>query len=356
VKAAAIATLVLGGCSWVYNAQYDDRAGELEKARTVFVPGANQPQFLTATDHKVYWVDSPEPARVPVMHSFDTATARQVDYGFQITSSNLASDYRMTDTLVVHCPGGTTTAFDANSPNAMIDMNSMGGSSCQAAGSDVYFIIGETITKWTPGTGNTMPTVVVDFSNIGGGNLSIGGFGVVGKTLVALVGTAFYTIDLTTNMRTYLMNPDASLSGTIVFDDRGVLYGTSGSALTNNTTYSAYADKSSFLLEHAIDDGGYDLNFQHNDIHQLGDNNEYAMAKHYVIYRAKKGIFAYGFDSKKVIDVLFDRDAADGFGSKPLYRNPTITADGIVFVQDLSDTGPTTDHPIYRVDLTSRLP
>ena len=359
---------VLAGCSWVYDAQYDTRAGQLEQSRQLFLPGTAQVQFLMSSDKKLYWVDVMQPQAVQQLHSYDPASGTKIVYTFPQGSIS-ASQYHVSDAFVVQC-GSPIIAFDANQPNSMIAMSTTGGSLlCAVTNSSVYFITEDqtsshiVLDQWVVGPGS--PTTVADLNTIvpNGSSSDIAGVGVVGNLIVLETQLgALWTIDTAHGFQqTWLMNPaggSGEVSGTVTFDDEGVAYVAAGSITgtgSGGPTFTRYADKSSVLIEKGIDDGGYDMNFEHNDIQTLDpDNNEFTLTQHHLVYRAKQGIFAYGFDTTKVVDLLLDRKAGD-FGFKPRYRTPVV-AGSTLFVQDLGDDGSgVTDHPVYSVDLTARL-
>ena len=358
MKVAALA--LLGACSWVYDAQYDTRASQLEQSRQLFLPGSKLVQFMTASDHKLFWVDVQMPQNTQILHSFDPGTGKTIDYTFPQGGTISATQFHFSDQLVVSC-SQPMTAFDASRPNAMVDMAQTGAGECAIAGASVYFITEDSNTqhtvldRWTPGQG--APVQVDDLSPIVGGSGSIQGMGASGNLLVVVTDLgAMWTIDLGTFKQTWLMNPPVE-NGSVAFDDNGAAYvgGSSSISTSAGATFTRYADLSSVPIEKGIDDGGYDLNFQHADIQQLDtDNNEFTLTQHHLVYRGKSGIFAYGFDTTKVVDLLFDRKVGD-FGFKPLYRSPTI-AGSTLFVQDLGDGGTgTSDRSVYSVDLSARL-
>ena len=359
----AIAAAVLAGCSWVYDAQYDTRADQLEKSRTMFLDGTKQVQFMTSSDNTLYWVDIQQPQGVQALHSYTPASGKKVDYSFPQASSISQAQLHVSDKWIVMC-AGTMTAFDATQPNAMIDMSTSGGTVCAVGANGVYFIgedentLDATLDRWIPGQG--APVQLADLSTIlpSEGSENVPGLGISGNTLVLQTNLgALWTIDLGTLKQTWLMNPDATGNGSVTFDDTGVAYvaAASGSNSTGGPTFTTYAGPASTLIESGIDNGGYDMNFQHSDIQQLDpDNNEFTLTQHHLVYRAKSGIFAYGFDTTKVVDLLLDRKAGDD-GFKPLYRTPTV-AGSMLFVQDLGDDlSGTADRPVYSVDLTGRL-
>jgi hypothetical protein len=351
-KVMTIVTLgvtLLGGCKFVTDAEYNDRAAELEASRTQFLPGSDQVNFLTAADQRFYWVSLEKPLDAPLLHSIDPTTNVQVDYAFTMGMTDISTEFQMSGDLVVDCSEFIqATAYDA-ATGAQLDMTVQEASRCAVVGRDVYLLVSRKILKWTPGQTNITQVVDLDAQMVG--TDQIAGLTGLGTQLLFGEGTRLWLMDVTTGKATWLENPDLT-SGDIELDAKGVVYNTA-----NGPTYSAFADHSTFLLQDKVADGGYDLNHDYADIQNVADSAEYALIQDHIVYRSTRGIFAYGLDTTKVVDLLLDRNITsdDEFDAKPLYRAPSVTSDGTLFVQDQSADGDTTDRPVYRVDLTGRL-
>jgi hypothetical protein len=340
----ALVSVAAVGCTWVSDAQYDDRATELEAFRSEFLPASDKVQLITAAENRFFWVSLEKPLDEPMLHSYDPATDQRVAYEFSRADTNIEERYQMSGALVVKCTFSTTSAFDATQSNRLIAMTTMGSDLCAVDAGDVYFRVGRTIKRWTPGQGDPVVKVDLDLAKVGTG--SVNGFAVLGRQLLLAEGGRLWLIDTGTGTATWLENKDAT-SGAVVFDERGVVFDTSP-----GITHITFADHASFLLDDAIGNGGYELNGGHDDIHFAADSAEYTLHAGHVIYRGIRGIFAYGFDSKKVVDLLLDRGT--GFDAHPRYRFPSVTADGTLFVHDNNSTS-ASDRPVYRVSLTGRL-
>lgn len=343
-----LAALALGGCSWVYEQQYEDRRAELEERRLEFLPGDSKTEFITASQNRLFWVDVLKPFDVPMLHSFDPATGAKIDYTW---SADLVidDDFRFSGALVVDCSFGSVyEAYDASDPERIVATTMKGSSECAVDGDRVYFLVGRELLAWTPGAGE--PSLAVDLDQAGVAPGSIDGFGIDGTTMLLAEGGDLWHVDLTARRATWLMNEQAA-SGTVVFDEAGVFYG-SGSG---DVLYTQLSDLSTYDLATAIEDGGYELSFKHADVHHLAGSYpaELALYGRNVIYRGRNGIFAFGLDSRKVIDLLLDT-SSDDFGATPVYRRPSITSDGTLFVVD--DNGySANDNPVYKVDIRDRL-
>lgn len=350
LSCALLLLTIASGCTWVYDSQYDDRANELEAFRTEFLPGSDQVQFISGAEGKLFWVSLEKPLDDRVMHSYDPSTDTRIDYTNMQLHDSLQSDsnfdqhYFMSNTLFVKCSFGTSTAYDATVPDRLIAQTSMGDDSCAVDGGTVYFVVAGEIRSWVPGNGEPVTRMVLAEQGVGDG--SIGGFAVLGDDLLLSEGPRLWLIDLQAGTATWLENED-SPQGTVVFDARGVVYDSSP-----GLQYVLFADHSVVNLEAAIDDGGYQLNLKHEEVHKPQDGAEYVLHGAHLVYRSTRGIFAYGLESKKVVDLLLDR--GESFDAKPVYRSPVVTSDGTLFVMDDSSLGGG-DRPVYRVDLNGRL-
>src|SRR5438067_7179672 len=91
--------VVLGACKSVYDAQYDDRATELEAFRSEFKPGAANVQFITSSTNRFYWIAIDPQTSKQLLHSFDPTSLAEVDYSFQINASDFTK-FHFSDTLL----------------------------------------------------------------------------------------------------------------------------------------------------------------------------------------------------------------------------------------------------------------
>jgi hypothetical protein len=273
-----------------------------------------------------------------------------VDYELTRGQSNIDQNYRMSDTLLVRCNFSNAVAFDAAQPNTMIAMVDQSSDTCTVAGNDVYFDINRKIMKWTPGTGAMVQVFDLDNQPSPVGTDTVGGMGVAGNFLMLEEGGRLWKMDLSMSgpgSITWLENPPVT-NGEIAFDDKSVVFETQQGVMRE-----VIADHSTQLLSDLIADGGYEINFEHDDAQQIADFSEYSLTGSYIVYRGKHGIFAYGVASTKVIDLLLD-GGGDSYDTKPIYRSP-IVAGGSLFVQDTGGLSGA-DKPVYQVTLSGRLP
>ncbi len=346
MRLVAIALALLASCKYVTDAEYNDRADELEQSRTLFLPGSDQVNFLAAADQRFYWISLEKPLDAPLLHSLDATTTTQVDYMFTMGDTSIAANYQFSGDMLVDCTFDQTTAYDA-ATGTQIDMTTQDEQNCAVVGRDVYILNNRKILKWTPG--QTALTQVIDLDMQMVGTDEIGGFAGLGSTLVLLEGPRLWQMDVTSGKATWIENPDAS-SGQVVFDANGVVYNTA-----NGPSYTAFAGHASFLVQDRVADGGYDLNHDYSDIQNVANSAEYALIQDHIVYRSVSGIFAYGLDTTKVVDLLLDRNVGDDeTEADPVYRAPQVTSNGSLFTQNQSFDSDT-EREVYRVELTGRL-
>ncbi len=339
----------LVGCTPIYDAQHDDRATQLEAFRTEFLPGSASVQFMMGSESRFFWLDLVSALQVPTLHSIDPGANKQVDYTFPDPTMHIAANtYTVSDLLVVQCGVGSVTAWDATMADQKIDMiTDENEPVCAADGNAVYLSENRTILKWVPGSGNPPSPVFNEDNQIGATAGTIDAFAVLGNTAVIEETARLWRADLSTSAKAIALGADTA-TGMVDFDAQGVLCDTE-----KGTEYISFADLSVLSLTAAIADGGYDLNFKYSDIQTQADGGGYSLQADHMIYRGNGGIFAYGFTSKKVVDLLLDRGT--DIDTEPMYGDPIVTTDGTMFVQDITETGGAMAHPVYRVNLTGRL-
>ncbi|HEU0037312.1 MAG TPA: hypothetical protein VFQ53_42165 [Kofleriaceae bacterium] len=340
--------LVVSGCTWVYDAQYDDRAAELEAARTEFLPANDRVQFMTADRDRFYWVSLEKPLDEPLLHAVRPDPDPQIEMESRVTfeatrGQTDIAEFHFSNTYVLECDFNRANLYDA--VNGIVATTDQASSVCAIdAGTTSYFLVNRELRRWdgTP----TAPVTLMQLDDAGVGDGSIGGFGVLGGSPLLVEGGRLWRLDIGGKTAEWLEN-ESPAQGLVVFDERGVLYDSN-----DGVKYTQFSDHATFSLEDAIADGGYRLSSQQPDIHLLADDGAYTLYGRYVIYRGQRGIFAYGLDTKKVTDLLLDR--GESFETKPHYVFPTVTSNGSLFVLDKgfssSDIG-----PVYRVELSDRL-
>ena len=287
-------------CTPIYDAQYNDSKSELEQFRTQFQPGTAQVQFITSSDHKVFWVNVDAQTSNRRMHSFDPAGGKQIDYLFDVQSQQISTDFRFSDDLIANCAFGEVQVWDATTAGSampLVEIGSNASETCAAHGGDMYFFVGQQLSHWTASMGSAA-TLTTDLSSAFDDSAAVDGLGVTpaGDKLVVSENGNLWVMTTGGGSPTFLHNPKVT-NGNVAFDDSVVVYPTGGSAVS----YQPLTGGSASDLVAAIKDGGYDLNTDHSDVQDIdGGLDEYAILGGHLIYRSQHGIFAYRFDGRKV--------------------------------------------------------
>lgn len=362
VRIAIAGLLGLVGCVPIYNAQYDDRAGELEEFRSEFQPEANRTSLIASGGNRVFWVDKVPPLDQQFLRSMipgDPSTQIQYEWSKDKFETE---DYHFGEQIIGDCDFGTSLAYkvtDGGDVSGKIAQTSIGSSQlCAIDGAFVYFLIGNsTLIKWAPPTavptdGGSQAIPFVDLEQpptmiVG----SVSGFGVIGNLgLFAEQDGDLYTVDLTTKQSKFLHN-DEKVVGSVFFDGKGVLYESANGPRYLELTDAEDPPDTSFA--DMVRDGGYHLNFKLGDIQQPAGNGEFVLHDRHVVYRGERGIFAYGLDTHNVIDLLLDR--GEGIDLELAYHSPAVTKGGQLFVIGGDSFGIDVIGPAFQVDLKDRL-
>lgn len=345
--------LVLGGCTAVYDSQYDDRATELEEARREVFPAESDVQLIASRGDRFFWVDRIKPRDENVLHMVTPPDFENVvDYEWSRGENNVL-EFEFGTEMVAHC-SFTTIAFDPEQPNTELGRATNGTDNCSADGRSIYFLFGRRIDIWNASPTNMMPTELVNFDMIPDGPSStVDGFAVEGDRMVFTEsGGDIYTLDIGTCATSicdvdWLENEAQVLPTNIFFDDKRVMFDTVNS---DGPHFIEFATKKETSFTKAVADGGYHLNFKHGDI-QEPTSTEFVISGDFAIYRGLHGIFAYDFVNGKVSDILLDRgDVSD---PEIKYRRPVVTTEGFMYVESEHGFGET--GPVYEVNLNDRL-
>lgn len=362
VRIAIPGLLGLVACTPIYEAQFNDRAAELEEFRLDFQPEDNETSLIASGGNRVFWVDKVPPANTQFLRSMIPGDpASKVEYEWSEDKFE-TEDYHFGEQIIGDCDFGTSLAYEVTDPSTAtgkIAQTSQGSSQiCAIDGRIVYFLIGSsTLIKWTPPTAvptdtenQVIPFIQLDEqpTNIA---KAISGFGVIGNLgLFAEQDGDLYTVNLTTKASKWLKN-DEPATGSVFFDEQGVLYSTSTGARYIEFTEAEDPPDTSF--DELVRDGGYHLNFKLGDIQQPSGNGEFVLHDRHVVYRGERGIFAYGLDTHNVVDLLFDR--GEGIDLELAYHSPAVTKGGQLFVIGGDSFGIGVIGPAFQVDLTDRL-
>ena len=331
---------ISSGCVPVYDAQLSDRRAELEQHRSIFLSADERVETVIGARNRVFWIGIETPRNEAVLRSFDPSSdAEPITYDFTRGVTNLESKLQVSDDRVVLCPDfGMRQAFDARAPNLLVGETSEGSGKCAVDGSTVYFMRGDEFQQWTPGGVDPVTEVNLAESNLGMG--SIAGFTVDGNRLLVSEGGRLWIINLDNPPEGTWLENDPAPEGLVILSDRGVLYNTAFEGLF----FVALPELATESIDNAVEDGGYRLNFNHDDIHLVDDREDNAVLGDQIIYRGEGGIFAYGLDTGKVQDILLD-DIQDGFNESLRYFDPVVLESGHLFVRERGNS----DNNVYTV-------
>jgi hypothetical protein len=328
--------------------QYDDLKAELEQHRSVFLKsGATE---LTGIGARLYWLEFP--TFDPTLHSFDTTSGAQTNYGFSIGSGDIYN-FRPSEELIVTAePQGADILYHAY---AIDGSGELGSFSLPAPSDeqrwwayapdhgDVYVVTTGAETKllrWNVGL--DVPEEVLTFEKLGIPVGEFWDFGVDSGKLVMIESGRGWYVDLATQTGRALGNKTEADAGWL--DDRGVLLETA-----DGPFFFDYASGRLTNVGRAIADSSFSLNktFASAHLYDGSDSPSLARLGDDVGYEASSGIFDFDMASGEVRPMLLD--ARD---NSVVYRYPVFLDDGSVFVHGLVSTDGAigADGPVYRVD------
>jgi len=353
VRSVAFVGLGLLGCTPIYDNQYNDRANELEELRTEFLTEPDPVRLIASGQNRLFWAAIKRPDDQLFLHSIIPGDpASELEYVWS-EGKNELDEYNFSE-LIAECSFGTSHAYMAGAPNAeLLPATQRGGDGCAVDGGSIYFLVGgRAIRRWTP------PTPLVDGDpdfldlSVAGIAGQVAGFGVSGTLMVAVEQDGdLYAIDLVTKQGRWLRN-DVPVAGSVFFDGRGIMYETNSDGPHYIELTSGDDDPPDTAFRDMVADGGYHLNFKHADVQTPSGNTELVIHDRHVIYRGERGIFAYGLDTRHVLDLLLDR--GEGIDLEVSYHQPVVTNNQL-FVRGSEDFSFAGDGPVYQVDLTGRL-
>lgn len=362
----------LVACTPIYDAQYNDRANELEELRKDFRPESDDTALLASGGNRVFWVATKRPEDQTFMHSMIPGDqASELVYSDWSKDLNDFEGFKFGDTFIADCSFSSTRAFGVNLPGQTSTDTFRPGistSDCAVDGNTIWVIAfdvasdSSALFAWNPGTtppgteiphntsgqATVAPAISFEPAGIAG---QVAGFSVIGdKALAVEQDGDLYAIDLTAGTATYLNN-DEKVVGTVFFDTRGALYETQNGP--RYIEFDGTDDPPDTSFDDMVADGGYHLNFKLGDIQQPSGNGEYFIHGRHVVYRGQRGIFAYGLDTHNVVDLLLDR--GEGIDLELAYHQPTITTGNQLFVFGTESLGIGFRGPVFQVDLNDRL-
>jgi hypothetical protein len=315
---------------------------ELDARRSEFL--GRHVQELAAVGTTLFWLDTT--SFNPKLMRYDGQT--KLAFGFSIGDGN-SYNYRASTSLVVTAEPGSDNvmykayaATAANSSIATTTFPKPAGakwSPYAVDGGSVFVLDGTTLKKWLPGGAVTTVTTL-ESAGIEAGELW--DFGVSGTTMVLIESGRVWSIDLTANRATWLMNMTQA-GGSVDFRPDGVLFDTA-----TGLAFYDYAQKKLVDIKARIDANPFKVNNTFASAAKF--NQDFARYKQWVLYIGQSGLFAYDMKADKITPVLLSPNRAD---LRVDYRYPVALDSGEMFVTGLTSTSGATgaDGPTYRLDL-----
>jgi hypothetical protein len=172
-------------------------------------------------------------------------------------------------------------------------------------------------------------------------------FGVSGDTLVFIESGRIWTMSISANKATWLMN-QTQVDGAVDFRSDGVMFNAGNDIMFFDYQKSALVDVTA-----AIQKNPFQINatFAHAGKAYQADFSRW---KQYVLYIGLSGLFAYDMNADKITPILL---SPVGGNLDVEYRYPAALDDGTAFVTGLTSTDGATgaDGPTYRLDLNAVL-
>ncbi len=296
----------------------------------------------------------------PVLYRYDHASGATLAYTFSIGGGDDAND-RESANLVVTADDSddpvTFDAYDSSSANQLVDSTQLPapeGAKWDAYavdGQTVYFIDqstagATTLLRWTPGQGQA-PAAVTTLENDGVDVGEFEDFDVSGKTMVFVESGRIWSLDLTSQHATWLMNM-TQVNGSIDFETDGVMFDTEDGTLQ----FFAYATSTLTDVSAKIDTHVFPLNatFATASNYDGDADGGFARWGNDVLYIGEDGLFAYDLVADTITAIVLEPDLAD---LRIDYRFPVALDDGTVFVTGLTsnDGAIGADGPTYEIAL-----
>jgi hypothetical protein len=337
--------------------QWNQLVTQDDMRRTQFL--GNNFGALAPVGNQLYYQD--ETNYSPELYRYDHASGATIHYGFSIGGGD-DTNMRASGNLVLTADDSddpvTFYAYDATQANAVVDSTQLPapeGAKYDAYavdGSTAYFIDQSvanqtTLLRWIPGSGQS-PAAVTTLENDGVDVGEFYDFDVSGDTMVFVESGRVWSLDLTTQVATSLMNT-TQVSSEIDFESDGVMFTTE----TNDLQFFAYATKSLTDVSAKIDTHMFPINQTFAGASQYDDVDAgFARWNNDVIYVGDQGLFAYDLTADTVTAIVLSPDLADLTID---YVQPVVLDDGTLFVTGLTsnegDEG--ADGPVYEIALSS---
>jgi hypothetical protein len=335
-------------------AQYDALQAQLDGHRSVFL-GPNV-QDLAPVGNQVFWYDTTNFDFA--LDRYDDTTKSKVAYSFSIGSGD-SYNYRASANLIVTADPTADpveyhayAAGSANSEVGTMTMPAPPGAQWDAYavdGSTVYLIDTSTpgataLYRWIPGQS---PSMVTTLESAGVQVGEFMDFGVSGDTLVFIESGRIWTMSISANKATWLMN-QTQIDGAVDFRSDGVMFNAG-----NDIMFFDYQKSTLLDVTTAIQKNPFQINATFADAAKAYQT-DFSRWKQYVLYIGLSGLFAYDMNADEITPILLSPEGGD---LDVEYRYPAALDDGTAFVTGLTSTDGATgaDGPTYQIDLNAVL-
>jgi len=335
--------------------QWNQLVMQDDMRRTQFL--GNNFGALAPVGNQLYYQD--ETNYSPVLYRYDHASGATIQYAFSIGGGD-DTNMRASSNLVITADDSddpvTFYAYDATQANQVVDSTQLPAP--EGAKYDAYAVDGTTayfvdqstegqttLLRWIPGSGQA-PAAVTTLENDGVDVGEFEDFDVSGNTMVFVESGRVWSLDLSSQTATSLMNM-TQVNGEIDFEIDGVMFADEN----NDLQFFAYATKSITDVSAKIDTHMFPLNQTFASASQY-DNVDAGFARwnNDVIYVGDQGLFAYDMTADTVTAIVLSPDLANLTID---YVQPVVLDDGTLFVTGLTsnegDEG--ADGPVYQISL-----
>ena len=338
--------------------QWNQLVTQDDARRMPFLDGNTNIGALAPVGNQLFYED--ETNYSPVLYRYDHASGATLKYQFSIGGGDDAND-RESANLVVTADDSddpvTFNAYDSNSANQLVDSTQLPAP--EGAKWDAYAVDGQTVyfvdqstegattlLRWTPGEGQA-PAAVTTLETDGVDVGEFEDFDVSGNTMVFVESGRIWSLDLTTQHATWLMNM-TQVNGNVDFETDGVMFDTEDGALQ----FFAYATNTLTDVSAKIDTHAFPLNatFAGASNYDGDADGGFARWGNDVLYIGQDGLFAYDLVADSITAIVLEPDLAD---LRIDYRFPVALDDGTVFVTGLTsnDGAIGADGPTYMIAL-----
>jgi hypothetical protein len=327
---------------------------QLDMRRHDFL-GTDVQELAPVADH-LYWLDTTNFDFA--LRSYDDATGARLAYTFSIGRGDLHNYRASADLVVTAEPGGDPIvyhAYQAGAPRTEVATTTVAkppGAQWAAyavSGATAYIVdtsvAGQTqLLRWTPGQ-DPVAQFTLESAGVDVGEFQ--DFDVQGTTMIFIESGRIWTLDLTTQHATWLMNR-SEVNGAVDFRSDGVMFESADGVMFYDLQRSELVN-----ITAKINANPFQVNTTFASAAKYYQG--FARWRSFVLYVGNSGVFSYDLAHDTIVPILLSPDRAD---LRVDYRYPVVLDGGTAFVTGLTSTSGATgaDGPTYKLDLRPILP